>query len=269
MATYSGNGFSGRTFFIGRQNGQVDKNGRPHFFEWLSNLPEGGNGRKFETRTSDGGNKYYEIFTALDGYLTGIEVEVKSFDSTRVNEKWLVIEMHDTDGAYKIEVGKIDGRYSTDLMKRLLDANFDVNEKLRLSPYATDNGTIGISCMSGMDCKLSAKRDDPHLRDMAQPITREWKGKTEYDWTPVAEWLFEQIQKRIIPKLNGTQFALETNIRPTDAASEIPTEQTDGRMAEAAALAERSGWVAESNLPKDTPFPSEEPATVQTDDLPF
>ena len=45
MATHSDNGGNyGRTFFIARENGQVKKDGRPYFFEWLRTRPEGVNG---------------------------------------------------------------------------------------------------------------------------------------------------------------------------------------------------------------------------------
>lgn len=206
MATHtSTNDYSGRTFFIGRENGQQDKNGRPYFFEWLSELPQDRGRRKFETRTSESGQRHYELFTALDGYLTGIDIEVKSFDATRQNDRWLILYLSDTPEEYKVEVGRIDSRYSMDIMKRLLHGEFDPNQKLRIAPYSLEkeNGghNIGLSAMSGTDAKLTASYKDPHLAGMPQPETREWKGRVEYDFSGVAEWLYEQVQEKVAKNL--------------------------------------------------------------------
>lgn len=207
MATHTDNGGGnyGRKFAISRENGLSNKNGRPYFFEWLPQLPDNRERRKFETRPApEGKERHYELFSALDGYLIGVDQEVRAFDSTRDMQQWLVLRMNDAGDEYTIECGRIDGRFSIDIMKRLLDPNFDPNHKLRISPYAIeDNGrwNIGLAAITVPDTKLKAGKDDSHLVGIAQPEIREWKGKKEYDWTPVAMWLYEAVKTKVCPRL--------------------------------------------------------------------
>lgn len=205
MATHTNNGggIYGRKFSISRENGQADKNGRPFFFEWLKELPENKGQRKFETRTNANGAKHYELFAALDGHLIGIEREEKDFSGKP--EHWLVLLMADGPEDYRIDIGRIDSRYSMDLMKRLLDPNFHEMQKLRLAPFSMKNDkggyNIGVSAYSGPDGKLEAKRECAHLQGMPEPDKREWKGEIEYNFLPVANWLFDQISAFVIPRL--------------------------------------------------------------------
>lgn len=263
MATHTTTGgFDGRTFFIGRENGQKAKDGRPYFFEWIREMPEEKGKRKFETRVNaEGAERHYELFTALDGYLTSIEVEVKAFNGTQSAEKYLVLYMADVPENYKIEIARIDSRWATDFMKRLLDTNFDPRQKLRISPFYSDtDGRVnyGISTYSGTDGKLTAAREDKHLQGIPGPETREWKGKTEYDWTEATKWLLERIEKLVKPRLvNVNAFPteksapVETNIRATEAASAFPTTNATNPAIDA-------------GFPKDDRAQREEP-----DDLPF
>lgn len=245
MATYNSNGGTfGRKFGISRENGLTDKNGRPHFFEWIKELPADKAGRKFETRPGkDGSPKHYELFTALDGYLTGIEAVGKAFEG-RDAETWLVLTLTDEQGEYTIEAGQVDGRFAMDIMKRLLDPAFDPKEKIRMSPYAFtgEDGrpVIGVGIICGMDSKLQSKASSAHLQGISQPGISEFKGKKLYDWMPVAKWLYTRIQKTVIPSLKPAA-PVQTNIRPTAAASQASSD----------------------------PFPDFDNSQPQADDLPF
>lgn len=168
-------------------------------------MPENADKRDFEVRTSQAGEqRVYELHTALDGFLVGIDIEVKAFDSARQAEHFLVLEFVDAEENYKVEIGRKDSRWAMDFLKRILDPNFNPNQKLRIAPYSMQDGdryNIGISCMSGMDGKLSAKYTDDHLKGMPQAKSVELRGKTEWDFTPVAEWLWQQVQARVVPRL--------------------------------------------------------------------
>ena len=248
MATHttSGNKFSGRTFQISRENGQNDKNGRPYFFEWISELPTEKGNRKFETRTGRNGANNYELFAALSGVLSDIQKEKKSFGETKPPEEWLILYMEDKGEKYKIECGAVDGRYSTDVMKRLLDPNFEASEPLRLSPYAMEKKeggwNIGLSAHSGTDGKLVANWEAGHLAGMPQGESREWKGQIDWDYSNVANWLFEKVTNLVLPKIqhgstlarsqaptqasapteNGRTEPVNTNVRASAAASAFP-----------------------------------------------
>jgi hypothetical protein len=259
MATHTTTGgFNGRTFFIGRENGQKAKDGRPYFFEWIREMPTEKGNRKFETRTNaEGVERHYELFTALDGYLTNIEVEVKAFNGTQAGEKYLVIYMADVPESYKVEIARIDSRWATDLMKRLLDANFDPRQKLRISPFYSDtDGRVnyGISTFSGPDGKLTAAREDAHLQGIPGLETREWKGKIEYDWTAATEWLLQRIEKNVKPRL------VNVNAGPTENSSPV---NTNIRASEAA-----NAFPTVDNPAIDSGFPEDNHST-ESDDLPF
>lgn len=216
---------------ISRKDGQSNKNGRPYFFEWVPQIPDDQIGRLFETRSRDSGPAHYELFAALDGHLIGIDIEVKAFNGTQRAEKWLILEMQDGPEKYHIEVGRLDSRWSMDIMKRLLDANFDPAQKLRLAPFALQDGerwNIGVSAMSGTDGKLSAKRDSAHLAGIPEPETATLKGQTMWDFTPVADWLLAKVQKTILPKLSEPA-PINTKITASPAADTlVPDGFPDG-----------------------------------------
>lgn len=85
-------------------------------------------------------------------------------------------------------------------MKRLLHPAFDPRLPLRLAPFALIEGekqNMGIAAMSGTDGKLTAQRTEPHLARLPQPSTTVFKGRTMYDFSPVAEWLFAEVKRRV------------------------------------------------------------------------
>lgn len=241
MATHSGDSRNtNRTFFIGRENGQQDKAGKPYWFEYTPNpLP----GEKVERRINgEGEEKLYTMYSAIDGHLVDVYKGSKTFDATREAQQWLMLTLQDGEETYNVEVGRMDSRWSIDCMKRLLDLMFDPALKIRLAPIASTDRETGkqnmfISAYSGPD-KLIASKDADHLKDIPQPTVVTLRGKQEYDFTEVAEWLFEQIRLKVLPKLSApTQAGAPQytdqpirSARPSDAASrmepaeiEVPT----------------------------------------------
>ena len=223
MATHTTTGGAkfGRNFSISRENGQTNKEGTPYFFEWLKELPTGesAKGRKFESRQKPGGTSHYELFKALDGYLIDVRKEQKDFGGGE--ETHLFLHMIDAGDEYILDMGKMDSRYTTDVLKRILNPFFSPNQKLRVSPYAgTDErgkSSIGISAYSGAD-KLAYSQSSDFLQ--AMPPARTWEGrnnKTEYDFTNVGEWLFEQVQRLVVPHLTKDPISAPQS-RPQTAA---------------------------------------------------
>ncbi len=255
MATHTTTGGDyGRKFAISRENGQADKNGRPYFFEWLQSLPADQGKRKFETRVNGKGeNRHYELFSALDGFLIDISQEVKTFEGSNA-EKWLKCVLTDAGDEYHIEIGRLDSRYSMDLMKRLLDPHFNPNQKLRLAPIASEpkvdsKGGIFLSAYSGVD-KLEARHDCPHLAGMPQPITREWKGKTEYDWTPGAEWLYDRVMREVYPRLMQDPL-----VRPAERTPIPPPQAGFPTTAQTAPAHHAAGGFPETEIETDDSLP--------------
>lgn len=257
MATHSNSGaFSGRKFAISRENGQSDKEGRPYFFEYLEALPseDARRGRKFETRNGkDSAQNHYELFAAIDGHLVDISQEVKTFNGTKEVEQWLVLTLVDGGETYRIEVGRMDGRYALDIMKRLLDPAFDPKQKTRLSPFSIKDDqsgkwNIGLSAMCGTDTKLSASMKDSHLANMPQAKSMEFGGKLQWDFTPVSNWLYEQLHAMVVPALKSVAH------EPAPARVPLPPPTASAPRRE----------------PEDDRFPQHAPpAEAGADDLPF
>lgn len=223
MATYTNTTQQhARRFNISRENGVTDKNGRPHFFEWVKELPANQSGRKFETRRKqDGSAAHYELFTAVGGYLKGVRKEWKAIAGA--NERWLYIDLHDADGDYIIEVGRIDSRYALDVMKRLLDPRFNIAEPIRLSPFDfvnKDGGRqIGVGVMNGTDTKLSAGKENSSIADAPRATSTDFRGKTMWDFQPVADWLFDRLESIANGSVKHPQ--------PTAAKPAVPASTDD------------------------------------------
>lgn len=248
MATTTQGGTTGnnkRRFQIGRKNGE--KTGEPVFLEWLRELPAEENraGRRFETRGE--GKRHYETFSAVDGILTGFRVENRVIvDEERT---FLYVTLDDGTDAFDIEVGDVDGRYSLNLMQRLCATDFDPTKTTRLSPYAftADNGKtyIGVSVYNGPD-KVESRKEDETFKP-AKAITTDFKGKTMYDFTPVATWYVDYMKKNLVPKLPENAWNISG---PTTAPA------ATGRTPNA----------------KDAPVPADvanDPNFPSLDDLPF
>lgn len=239
MATHTNSGGNyGRKFAISRENGQVNKEGRPYFFEWLKDQPGESKNRKFETRQTPNGARHYELFAALDGFLIDVRKETRNYG--KGEETHIVLHLIDADDEYHIDMGKPDSRYATDILKRLLNPFFDANKKLRVSPYASEKDgklSIGISAFSGTD-KLQYSQSSDFLQGMPQPRSWEGRNKTEYDFTNVGEWLFEQVKRIVVPNLMKDPISAPQQ-SPTLAAPEVPTKAQSG---------------GDENFPDDLPF---------------
>lgn len=239
--THAAQSYSGRKFSISRKNGVTDKNGEPYFFEYIQDIPADPGKRLFEVR----GKRKFELFKAVSGKLVGIAIEEQTFGPDKV-EKHVVVYLQDGPEDYKVVLGKPEDRYASDFMKRILHKDFDSNAVLSLSPFAATEGdkvNMGVSVYSGAN-KLTAKKDDPHLQGIAQPQTfvNPKTEKTEYNWKPVAAWLWLQVRDFVLPKLQSDPISVP--------AAKLPAPQV------APAL--------------DHSFPSEEPAVMpESDDLPF
>lgn len=269
MATHTnfGGGSDVRNFRIGRENGHLNKNGIPHFFEWLRELPvNAGKDRKFETRKDDERTTHFELFRALDGYLSKIEVGDKVIEGK--SRKFLYLSLVDGLEVYRIEVGDVDGRYSIDIMRRLLDTRFDPALKLRLAPFAIENGgryTIGLSAMSGTDGKLIAAYKDFHTKEVVnprlegspEPTSTIFKGETHWDFIPVAVWLYKELQAHVMPKLSATP-------EPAPAPQPAAPAQTNIRTNHAAT---NEGF--STTRPEPAPNAFDVPVGGIGDDLPF
>ena len=227
--TYSGSGGGWRKkYSIKRQDGLTKKaDGKPFFFEYIKELPPEQEriGRIFETRPSKKGwFEYYELFSALDGILTGIVIEQKQMESGP--QDWLILEFQDVIEPFSVECGEITDRFASDIMKRLLDPAFDPALKLRISPYSfkKDNGTynFGLSAISGVDAKLSAAKTateknhaNPRLASM--PDAEQWFNratmKDAWDFRPVSVWLVQQLFEYVVPKLQSSQRSASANVQ--------------------------------------------------------
>lgn len=201
MATHTNNGGSNnRKFAIGRENGE--KTARPVFLEWLRELPaeDDRKGRIIETRQGSNGPRYYERFSALDGMIIDIWKESRAI--MEEERTFLYIKLDDGNEVYEVEIGDFDGRYSLNLMARLCSPDFDPMKKSRVSPYATEKDGkmyIGVSLYNGPD-KIESRREGDGFQP-TKPETSEFKGKTLWNFLPVAQWFYDYLQTNVVPNL--------------------------------------------------------------------
>lgn len=236
-----------RRFQIGRKNGE--KTGEPVFLEWLRELPaeEDRAGRRFETRSN--GTRHYETFSAVDGILVGMRTEKRAIlDEERT---FFYVTLDDGTDIFDIEVGDVDGRYSLNLMQRLCSASFDPTKTTRLSPYAlnAENGKtyIGVSVYNGPD-KIESRKSDETFKP-AQAVTSEFKGKTMYDFGPVAVWYMDYLHKNLVLRLPENAWNVSGPSTPPTATNRQPDNARPAAV------------------PDNANFPTEEVGS--TDDLPF
>lgn len=235
MATHTETAtYSGRKFNIARKNGQVDKEGEPYFFEWLSQLPTGETGKRtFEQRTrKNGETANYELFKKIDGYISGADRRLVNYGDKQ--EECILLFLVDGEEDYTIDLGRFDGRYAMDFLKRILDPNFEAKQRLSLSPYAIEKEhgggyNIGISVYSGPN-KLEAKFDAPHLVGMPNGEKEEnRRGEVTWYFDKAANWLWEQAQSRVFSKIMGDPISFKQPVsvpsptqRPSAPDSRFP-----------------------------------------------
>lgn len=265
MATHNSTGGSNegkRRFQIGREGGE--KTGTPVFLEWLREMPAEGErkGRKFEKR-GDTTPRDYEIFTALDGVMTDIYREPKTIAGE--TRDMLYILLDDGEELYEVEIGKTDSRYAQNFMLRVLSQHFNPQAKIRISPYAfTPSGKtkeyLGVSVYN--PDKLEPRKFDAATFPIPEPITTVFQGKTLWDFTPVSEWLFEQTQSVIKPKLPENAWHVNTVRQPMPNPSAHMAAQPTARPT-------TRGNAAPVAMPEE--FANEHYANVVAngDDLPF
>lgn len=259
----------GRTFTIGRETD--DKTSKPHFMEWVKEIPaDKPQGAKYRTKTSQNGNqRNYRLFGGWSGHLVGLKRDNKEFGAGKA-EQTLFVTMQDVSGDVTIELPFFE-TYAGDLMKRLLDKNFDPSLNLALAPYAInkENGrgqNIGVSAVSGADCNLAGnaraygnKPAAPHLAEMPDLKRLEIRGTVTYDCTDQHEWLWTQLQRTVIPRLSSLGGAATPNGGPKQPQME--TTRTPMQKAKASL---GNDWVPEVDT---TNYENAEPAYGEP--LPF
>lgn len=234
MATHTETAsYSGRKFNISRKDGQQNKDGDPYFFEWIKEIPQVPltSKRIFETRPKKEKTDYFELFQKIDGYFVGAGKREVNFGAE--SKVHLVVFMVDGEEDYTVDLGPFDGRYAMDFCKRLLDANFDPSKRISLQPYAIfdktkNNGqggwNIGISVYSGPN-KMDASYKSAHLAGMPQPDEEKLRsGASNWYYDKVAEWLWAQLNTRVLEKLIGdpVSFKQPVNVPIPDPHTVFP-----------------------------------------------
>lgn len=202
-----------RTLQVGRET--EEKTSKPHFMEWVKELPNPlpkGAKSRIKISKTKGTASNYLLWQGWSGFLVNMDVIDKDFGSG-IPERTLIATIDDNEDVVKIELSFYHN-YAGDLMKRLLDKNFDPSQTLRLSPYAIDKGAgktgqnVGIAAFNGADTKLTANATEyegkpaaAHLAGMPDLEKQTIKGVDVYDNTKRNEWLWTQLEAMVLPKL--------------------------------------------------------------------
>jgi len=212
MALHQGsmNDDGSRRFRIGRIG--AEKTGEVAILELLREKPETTDPkRRFDVRTKpDGAQWTFEVFGAISGQLVDVYKQPREIQG--VTETILMADIRDGIDLYRVEIGHFDSRYSQALLSSLADPKFKLSDPFRMQPYAfTDKATgkprIGVTCHSGAN-KLEKRRGVPDTDFCPpEPIQAVFKGETMWDWTPVAEYLYNWVRFNIFDA--GTQSPFE------------------------------------------------------------
>lgn len=213
--------------------------------EWVKEIPNPKPEKsKYRTKTSGKSGKvsHYRLYRGWSGQLVSLVRETKTIFETP--EEFLFATIQDESGEIVIEM-PLFGSYACDLMKRLLDYNFNPMLNVALSPYAIDkqNGkgqNVGIAIINGRDTQLAGNKNAygtklaaPHLAEMPDLVKSVSKGKETYDNTEQILWLWSEIERRVVPKLFGstsqpaTQPATDPNF-PTSDVTDYADNAPDG-----------------------------------------
>jgi len=216
-----------RRFRIGRIGGE--KTGEVAVLELLREKPQTDDTRRrFDTRTKPDGKSWtFEVFTAIDGYL--VDVYKTSREIQGVTETILMCDLKDGIDLYRIELGPMDGRYSLNFMSRLCNEAFKMSDRLRLAPYAfvdkDGKNRIGVNMHSGAN-KLDARRADNEPGFNPPEATQTvFKGATMWDFTPVAEYLYEWVRFNVLDEAKNTNqdvFSDKPEPEPREPIDDLP-----------------------------------------------
>jgi hypothetical protein len=210
-----------RRFRIGRIG--ANKTGEVAILELLpQNTDISDAKRRFDVRTKEDGTKFvFEIFGAISGHLVDVYKQPREIQG--VTETILMADVRDGIDLYRIEVGHFDSRYAQSLMASLAGPNFKLAAPFRMQPYAfTDKASgkprIGVTCHSGAN-KLEKRRGVPDTDFCPpEPIQAVFKGETMWDWTPVAEYLYNWVRFNIFDAGKADPFepikAVEKFVNP-------------------------------------------------------
>lgn len=213
--------------------GRKDKNkdGRPILKMRVPEIPADLNGRVFEHYRTDNGDYYYEIFSGFSGIVFDAYKANKRIND--IDEPFLFLEVESGGEPITWEVGRIDSRYSLNVLARMLNPYYRPENPASFGPYdMTRDGKrqIGISVRQGAGTVPSLTWQV--FQEMGRPEPRTWEGrggKTEYDFTGVAEWMLEKVQEKIsagapaISRDNGFEIAapVNTQVKASAAANTL------------------------------------------------
>jgi len=235
MALHQGsmNDDGSRRFRIGRIG--ANKTGEVAILELLKAKPETTDTRRrFDIRTKEDGTQFvFEIFGAIDGILVDVYKQPREIQG--ITETILVADIRDGIDLYRVEVGHFDSRYSLALLASLADPNFKITDRFRMQPYAfvdkaTQKPRIGVTCHSGAN-KLEKRRG---VADSdfcpPEPTQAVFKGETLWDFSPVAEYLYNWVRFNIFDA--GTKNPFEPakaveQFLSTPAPIDVPAPDSD------------------------------------------
>jgi hypothetical protein len=186
------------------------KDGTPVFKRWLPAIPADDRGRVFEQYNEH----TFEVFESISGYVQAISLIDKEIAGDRF--KQLVLDMVSGDEAISVEISRLDHRFAQNLMNRISSPEYKVEDKVTLKPYDfTDNNgkrRMGISLSSA-----GFKVETVKYEDQPEPITgtNVKTGKTDYNFLPVAEWLYAKCDAKINSMAPAAVEVEPTNTRIT------------------------------------------------------
>lgn len=162
-----------------------------------------------KARTNSVGKIIHEqFFDHLSGYIADIQrqpnKDPKFGDS-------LVITIVDGEDRYLLQT-MIDSGYARAFLRLLPNVDFSKRTTLIPSMKLEDGGHKKVTLFvtqQGVSGGLKHHFTFNDPKGMPPAKEREWKGKTEYDYTAQIKFLFDYFEQNLRPKLKGTSATLQ------------------------------------------------------------
>lgn len=180
-------------------------------------------GKTKSRTTSTGKLVHEEFFDHVSGFIQDVQ-KIPNKDPKFGDQ--LIIIMVDGEERYILQT-HVDGGYGRAFMKLLPNVDFSKRTTIIPSMKIEDGGHKKVTMFIQQQGVATALKhyftfNDP--KGMPPATSREWKGKTEYDYTAQINFLFEYFEKNLRPKLVGAAAALPSTPQSTPADGTVKKE---------------------------------------------
>ncbi len=164
---------------------------------------------------------YKKYFSNFTGMLTDIKYKISEKYGTK-------LEMTLVDGLDKIVIQlKADSSLANRAVNLLLGPNTDLSRQMTIDPFLGTNkkGAKSTVLMIKQNGESLVAKYNKESGGVPEPITSEVMGVKKWDWSPVYNFFYEQVNNVLIPALGNTVATeaapINTGVELSEAAKAV------------------------------------------------